>query len=66
MPLLWVAYSSIRQYSIGWRIGSGKYYKYDKILGIGMAASNENAANPLKWQVSSLLGFALTEVKRRT
>lgn len=31
----------------------------DKIWGIGMSASDENAQNPMKWRGQNLLGFAL-------
>lgn len=36
---------------------------YDKIWGIGMAADDQNIENPLFWKGSSLLGFALMEVR---
>lgn len=36
---------------------------YDKIWGIGMAADNEKAENPLMWKGQNLLGFALMEVR---
>lgn len=35
----------------------------DRIWGIGMGKSNEDAQNPLKWKGKNLLGFALTEVR---
>ena len=35
----------------------------DRIWGIGMARSNPDAKNPLKWKGTNLLGFALTEVR---
>ncbi|WP_234402218.1 NADAR family protein [Campylobacter concisus] len=35
----------------------------DKIWGIGLAASDENAQNPMKWRWQSLLGFALMMVR---
>lgn len=35
----------------------------DRIWGIGMAQNDPNAANPMKWRGSNLLGFALTEVR---
>lgn len=28
MPPLWIAYPSVSRYSIGWRMGSGEYYRY--------------------------------------
>ena len=31
----------------------------DRIWGIGMSASNENARNPAKWRGQNLLGFTL-------
>jgi ribA/ribD-fused uncharacterized protein len=36
---------------------------YDKIWGIGMSADEENIENPLSWNGSNLLGFALMEVR---
>ena len=35
----------------------------DKIWGIGLAASDENVQNPMKWRWQSLLGFALMMVR---
>ncbi|MCI8423602.1 MAG: NADAR family protein [Lawsonibacter sp.] len=35
----------------------------DRIWGIGMGASNENAANPAAWRGQNRLGFALMEVR---
>ncbi|TYP69544.1 NADAR family protein [Paenibacillus methanolicus] len=35
----------------------------DRIWGIGMGQSNPDVNNPLKWQGSNLLGFALTEAR---
>ncbi|WP_230862209.1 NADAR family protein [Campylobacter concisus] len=35
----------------------------DKIWGIGLAASDENAQNPMKWQGQNLLGFALMRAR---
>ncbi|NQX84659.1 MAG: NADAR family protein [Flavobacteriaceae bacterium] len=35
----------------------------DRIWGIGMGASNDNAENPLLWRGDNLLGFALMEVR---
>ncbi|MNW54485.1 hypothetical protein D3C74_320870 [compost metagenome] len=35
----------------------------DRIWGIGMAKDHPNIDNPMKWQGSNLLGFALTEVR---
>jgi len=35
----------------------------DKIWGIGLAASDENAQNPMKWRGQNLLGFALMRVR---
>lgn len=37
----------------------------DRIWGIGMGQSNENAENPCLWKGSNLLGFALMEVRDR-
>ena len=37
----------------------------DKIWGIGLAADDENAENPLKWKGLNLLGFALMEVRKQ-
>ena len=34
----------------------------DKIWGIGLAASDENVQNPMKWRGQNLLGFALMRV----
>ena len=38
---------------------------FDKIWGIGMAATHANAENPAKWNGLNLLGFALMEVRER-
>lgn len=35
----------------------------DKIWGIGMSASDENAQNPVKWRGQNLLGFALMRAR---
>ena len=35
----------------------------DKIWGIGLAADDPRAANPLQWQGLNLLGFALMAVR---
>ena len=35
----------------------------DKIWGIGLGASDENAQNPMKWRGQNLLGFALMRVR---
>lgn len=37
----------------------------DRIWGIGMGKSNENAECPLLWRGKNLLGFALMEVRDR-
>lgn len=37
----------------------------DRIWGIGMGASHENATQPEKWRGKNLLGFALMEVRER-
>ncbi len=37
----------------------------DKIWGIGLAADDVRAQNPVAWQGLNLLGFALMEVRRR-
>lgn len=37
----------------------------DRIWGIGMGATNENANNPKKWRGKNLLGFLLTDVRQR-
>jgi ribA/ribD-fused uncharacterized protein len=37
----------------------------DRIWGIGLAASDERATNPLQWRGLNLLGFALMEVRAR-
>lgn len=37
----------------------------DRIWGIGLAAADEQAANPEQWRGSNLLGFALMEVRQR-
>ncbi len=37
----------------------------DRIWGIGLAADNERATNPLQWRGENLLGFALMEVRDR-
>lgn len=36
---------------------------YDRIWGIGMAATDEGAKNPHAWQGQNLLGFALMDVR---
>jgi ribA/ribD-fused uncharacterized protein len=36
---------------------------YDKIWGIGLDSSHKDAQNPLRWQGTNLLGFALTKVR---
>ncbi|MGV3662028.1 MAG: NADAR family protein [Prosthecobacter sp.] len=36
---------------------------YDRIWGIGMAATDTNAENPAQWKGLNLLGFALMEVR---
>lgn len=36
---------------------------YDRIWGVGVAASNPAVANPLTWRGQNLLGFALTHVR---
>jgi len=38
---------------------------YDRIWGIGLAASDELAGQPAKWRGLNLLGFALMEVRER-
>jgi hypothetical protein len=38
---------------------------YDRIWGIGMAASNPNVAHPARWKGLNLLGFALMDVRER-
>lgn len=38
---------------------------YDRIWGIGMAATHEHAEQPQHWKGLNLLGFALMEVRRR-
>jgi predicted NAD-dependent protein-ADP-ribosyltransferase YbiA (DUF1768 family) len=38
---------------------------YDRIWGIGMAATNPDMARPLAWRGLNLLGFALMEVRER-
>lgn len=37
----------------------------DRVWGIGLAADDERAANPLQWRGENLLGFALMEVRDR-
>lgn len=37
----------------------------DRIWGIGLAADDERAANPLQWRGENLLGFALMDVRDR-
>ena len=37
----------------------------DRIWGIGLAADDERATNPLQWRGENLLGFALMEVRDR-
>ncbi len=37
----------------------------DRIWGIGLAADDERASNPLQWRGENLLGFALMEVRDR-
>lgn len=38
---------------------------YDKIWGIGLAADDEKAENPLQWKGLNLLGFALMVVRKQ-
>lgn len=38
---------------------------FDRIWGIGMAASHPDAENPSKWKGLNLLGFALMEVRQQ-
>jgi ribA/ribD-fused uncharacterized protein len=38
---------------------------FDRIWGIGMAASNPNAENPVLWKGENLLGFALMAVREK-
>jgi ribA/ribD-fused uncharacterized protein len=38
---------------------------YDRVWGIGMAATNPDAARPSRWRGLNLLGFALMEVRER-
>lgn len=38
---------------------------YDRIWGIGMAATDANAEKPAQWKGLNLLGFALMEVRER-
>lgn len=38
---------------------------YDRIWGIGLAAADESARDPLEWQGLNLLGFALMEARDR-
>jgi ribA/ribD-fused uncharacterized protein len=38
---------------------------YDRIWGIGMAATNPDAARPSRWRGLNLLGFALMQVRER-
>lgn len=37
----------------------------DRVWGIGLAADNEKAANPLLWRGENLLGFALMQARDR-
>ncbi|WP_210212496.1 NADAR family protein [Mesorhizobium sp. M2A.F.Ca.ET.042.01.1.1] len=37
----------------------------DRIWGIGLAADDEKAANPLQWRGENLLGFALMQARDR-
>ena len=37
----------------------------DRIWGIGLAQDDERAANPLRWNGTNLLGFALMAVRDR-
>ncbi|TGP15610.1 DUF1768 domain-containing protein, partial [Mesorhizobium sp. M1D.F.Ca.ET.234.01.1.1] len=37
----------------------------DRIWGIGLAADDEKAANPLLWRGENLLGFALMQARDR-
>lgn len=37
---------------------------YDRIWGIGMSASHDDALNPRKWRGQNLLGFALMDVRQ--
>ncbi len=41
----------------------GEASPFDKIWGIGMAATHANAENPSLWNGQNLLGFALIEVR---
>ncbi|WP_395749250.1 NADAR family protein [Prosthecobacter sp.] len=38
---------------------------FDRIWGIGMAATDPNAENPAQWKGLNLLGFALMEVRKQ-
>ena len=38
---------------------------FDRVWGIGMAATHEDAENPERWKGPNLLGFALMEVRRQ-
>lgn len=38
---------------------------YDRIWGVGMAATNPDVARPSAWRGLNLLGFALMEVRER-
>ena len=38
---------------------------YDRLWGIGLAASDEAARSPVRWRGRNLLGFALMEVRER-
>ena len=40
-------------------------YPTDTIWGIGLAASDERARDPMQWRGLSLLGFALVEARRQ-
>jgi ribA/ribD-fused uncharacterized protein len=37
----------------------------DRVWGIGLAADDDRAANPLLWRGNNLLGFALMEARDR-
>jgi ribA/ribD-fused uncharacterized protein len=39
--------------------------RLDRVLGIGLDASDERAGSPARWRGLNLLGFALMEVRER-
>ena len=43
----------------------GRVLGYDRIWGIGLKQEDKRAADPIQWQGSNLLGFALMDVREQ-